>query len=283
MDLLVPHSHRFSFEAMATDFAIWIAGTDPEYARQAAAAAFRELERLESELSRYVETSDIARANRLAEGESLVIGEDALRCLTIAAEVSAATGRAFDPAYASVDGAEAFLDRALFALDPDRHEIVSLTPRLHLDLGAIGKGYALDTMAEVLRDWSLSQACLQSGGSSVLALAAPADTLGWPIGLGDDPAARRLVLQHRALSGSGIAVKGEHLIDVRRGGPATRRSRVWALADDAAHSDALSTAFFIFDDAAIARFCAENPGIGAFVVQEDGSVRGFGAIGDAPE
>jgi hypothetical protein len=40
----------------------------------------------------------------------------------------------------------------LFALDANGHEIVSLTPRLHLDLGAIGKGYALDTMAEVLRD-----------------------------------------------------------------------------------------------------------------------------------
>ena len=283
MESLVPQSHRFNFEAMATDFAIWIAGTEAEYARQAAAAAFRELERLESELSRYVETSDIARANRLAEGESLVIGEDALRCLTIAAEVSAATGRAFDPAYASLEGAEDFADRALFALDPERHEIVSLTPQLHLDLGAIGKGYALDTMAEVLRDWSVSQACLQSGGSSVLALAAPPDSLGWPIGLGDDPAARRLLLQHRALSGSGIAVKGDHLIDVRRGGPATRRSRVWALADDAAHSDALSTAFFIFDDAAIARFCSENPGIGAFIVQDDGSIRGFGATGDSPE
>ena len=283
MESLVPQSQRFNYEAMATDFAIWIAGTSGEYARQAAAAAFRELDRLEAELSRYIETSDIGRANRLAEGESLVIGEDALRCLTIAAEVSAATDRAFDPAYASVEADEAFADRALFALDPDRHEIISLTPRLHLDLGAIGKGYALDTMAGVLRDWSIGQACLQSGGSSVLALAAPDDTLGWPVGLGDDPAARQLALQHRALSGSGIAVKGEHLIDVRHGRPAPRRSRVWALADDAAHSDALSTAFFIFDDAAITRFCAENPGIGAFVVQEDGSVRGFGAIGDAPE
>ena len=87
----------FHHEAMATTFAIVIADHPRDYARQAAAAAFRELDRLESELSRYVESSDIARANRLAAGETISIGEDALHVLLIAADASLATDRAALP------------------------------------------------------------------------------------------------------------------------------------------------------------------------------------------
>ena len=203
-----PDYETFSYEAMATHFAILIAGQPAEYARQASAAAFRELDRLENELSRYVESSDISQANRLAEGESTVIGEDALRCLLIAAQISEATGRAFDPAYASVLPAGGFVDQPLFALDPERHELTSLAPRLHLDLGAVGKGYALDRMADVLREWTIDRACLQSGGSTALVLEAPEGKAGWPLSLGEEPFPRILDLRHRALSGSGVAVKG---------------------------------------------------------------------------
>jgi thiamine biosynthesis lipoprotein len=221
--MLPPH-HTFSHEAMATTFSVFVAGVPAEYARQAAAAAFRELDRLENELSRYVESSDIARANRLAEGESLILGEDALRCLLLASRLSAATDRAFDPAYASLAPGRPFADQALYALDPARHELTSLTPRLHLDLGAVGKGYALDCMADLLREWTLTEVCLQSGGSTALALAPPAGLAGWPVGLGEGDSYRSLMLRDRALSGSGVAVQGAHVIDVRRGQPAQRQT-----------------------------------------------------------
>ena len=91
----------FRHEAMATHFEIAIAGQIETYARQAAAAAFRELDRLESGLSRYLESSDIGRANRLARGETITIGDDTLECLLLAADAAIATDRAFDAAYAS--------------------------------------------------------------------------------------------------------------------------------------------------------------------------------------
>ena len=67
--------HRFSHEAMATTFEIFIQCEDAHYAQQAAHAAFRELDKLEQELSRFIENSDISRINNLSANQSLRIGE----------------------------------------------------------------------------------------------------------------------------------------------------------------------------------------------------------------
>lgn len=269
---------HFEHEAMATTFGIFISAQEHEYARQAATAAFRELDRLESELSRFVESSDIARANRLAPGETIAIGEDALHCLLVAAEVAAATGRAFDPAYASVAADGAAPDAPLFSLDPSAHTLTAHAARLHLDLGAVGKGYALDRLAATLREWDITAALLQSGGSTALALGAPTDESGWDVGLGEDASYRTIPLVNAALSGSGVAVKGHHLMDPRTGRPAERTQRVWALAPNAAVSDALSTAFFIMSPGDVAALCAAHPEIGAACQQEDGTLLAFGLL-----
>lgn len=269
---------EFQHEAMATTFAIVIAGQPAGYARQAAAAAFRELDRLEGELSRYVESSDIARANRLGCGETISIGDDALECLLLAAGVALATGRAFDPAYASERAPDLPADHPPFTLDPRTHTLTSHATRLSLDLGAIGKGYALDRMGGILTEWNIDAACLNSGGSTSLALAPPDGETGWPVGLGEGAAHRMCPLAHAALSASGIAVKGAHLIDPRSGTPATRMSRVWALAPTAGLADALSTAFFVYTDAKVAAFCAAHPEVGAALTDPQDAIAPLGAL-----
>ncbi len=271
--------HTFQHEAMATHWEITVAGQERDYARQAAEAAFRELDRLENLLSRYVESSDISRINGLALGNSTPISAETLECLLIAADVSLATHRAFDPAYASERPPALAPDTLPFTLDPDAHTLTSLATHLHVDLGAVGKGYALDRMAATLSEWSIADACLNGGGSSVLALgAASPDTVGWPVGLGEGRGERTIALAAASLSGSGTAAQGPHLIDPRSGEPALRTTRAWALAPTAAQADALSTAFFLMTDAEVAALCAAHPQIGGALTGADDELIVHGAL-----
>jgi thiamine biosynthesis lipoprotein len=270
----------FQHEAMATYFEITIAGQERDYARQAAEAAFRELDRLENTLSRYIESSDIARANRLARGATMMVSHETLECLLTAADISLVTGRAFDPSYDSVRPAGLAPDDLPFQLHLESHMLTSLADRLHLDLGAVGKGFALDQMADILREWQITFACLNAGGSSVLALTdgATPDEPGWEVGLGEGRGERTIKLRSASLSGSGTAVKGTHLINPRNGKPVVRTSRTWAYAPTAAQADALATAFFVMNEAEIAALCSAHPQIGAGLAGADEELIVHGAL-----
>jgi thiamine biosynthesis lipoprotein len=126
--------------------------------------------------------------------------------------------------------------------------------RLLFDLGAIGKGFALDRMAALLREWDCHSFLLVAGGSSVLAGDKPPGEPGWPCGFGED---RSVALEQCSLSGSGLDVKGLHILDPRTGSPPQRQVRTWAIADTGAESDALSTAAMVLSESEIAEVLAE--------------------------
>jgi thiamine biosynthesis lipoprotein len=198
----------------------------------------------------------------------------------IAADLAMATNRAFDPTYASQRPADFAPDVPPYLLDPETHTLTSQAEALHVDLGAVGKGFALDRMADTLREWGITSARLNAGGSSLLALdgAPTAGETGWTVGLGEGTGHRTFPLRGASLSGSGIAVKGSHLIDPRTGEPAARLSRVWAYAASAAQADALATAFFVMNEAEIAALCAAHPQIGAALVAPGDDLIVHGAL-----
>jgi thiamine biosynthesis lipoprotein len=237
--------HQFNHRAMATYFEARIADEERTYAAQAAQAAFDLLDKLESHLSRFRPSSDIAQIAELAPGEKVRLSEPAFACLEIARKMELATRGAFS-AIAAAMQTQACMPK--WSLLPEEHSIQCESGRLEFDLGAIGKGFALDRMGDLLLSWDCPSFLLVAGGSSILAGDSPKETDGWSCGLGDDHATQRLVLAHTSLSGSGLAVKGSHILDPRTGRPALRQDRVWALADTAAESDSLSTACMVLNE-----------------------------------
>jgi FAD:protein FMN transferase len=245
----------FNHNAMATQFQVRIAGEEKTYAAQAAQAAFSLTDELESHLSRFLANSGIAQIAELAPGEQLRLSEPVFACLELAAKMELATCGAFSATAAALQTQPVMSQWTLLR---EHFSIRCEAGKLDFDLGAIGKGFALDRMAERLREWSCPSFLLVAGGSSILAGIAPAGTAGWSCGLGDDHSPKRFWLANASWSGSGLAVKGKHILDPRTGRPATRLERAWALADTAGESDALSTAAMVMSRQELDAMLVEN-------------------------
>jgi len=257
---------------MATFFEVRIADEERTYAAQAAQAAFDLLDQLESHLSRFRSNSDIARIAQLAPREKMRLCEPAFACLEIAKKMELATRGAF-----SVTASALQFQTSLpqWELLPEEYSIRCESGRLQFDLGAIGKGFALDRIAELLRGWDCPSFLLVAGGSSILAGDPPKGTSGWSCGLGNDLAPNRFFLAGTSLSGSGLAVKGNHILDPRTGRPAMRQNRAWTLADTAAESDALSTACMVLSESELDHLLAQDHSWLIFL-ETDNAVRPMG-------
>jgi thiamine biosynthesis lipoprotein len=201
------------------------------------------------------------------------LSDPAFACLQVAKSMDEATRSAFCPTPAAL---KTQLSLPQWDLLPDEHSILCVSGRLEFDLGAIGKGFALDCIAALLRDWDCPSFLLVAGGSSILAGDQPEGHLGWSCGLGEDDSSQRLLLTHASLSGSGLAVKGNHILDPRTGQPALRQNRAWVLADTASESDALSTACMVLSEPEIQEVLAQNDSWLAFL-QTGNSVLSVGS------
>ena len=282
---------RFSHEAMATVFEVYAAHPDGHYAAQAAQAAFDLVDRLERELSRFLANSDIARVNLLAAGESTRVAPTTLECLTIARHMFDLTGGAFDISIGT--------GLPSFELDPGASIVRATKTGVRVDLGGIGKGYAVDLMAELLEEWGVESALVHGGFSSVLALEPPPSTDGWPLTL-SDPAVpsrvlERLTVRQTALGASGLR-KGDHIVDPRTGEPVSGRIATWVTvprprpvaaegAGDAqprmaagAVTDALTTACMLLGIGDIEQLCARAHGLEAWILTPSAHTSGEGHL-----
>ena len=256
---------RFNHEAMRAEWNFLFPGVDAEQAEGAAAAAGREIDSLEKELSRFQPSSDLGRLAQLKAGESLSVGLATWDCLSLAQDVWRATHGGFDaadaPGPAEVAATRARCGSDKFELIPDGLRVRVLVDHLKFDLGALGKGYALDIVADLLRThWDIHDSLLiTGGGSTILASGRALNGEPWFVNAGPD-GCPSTPLHDRAVSASGFIHQGAHIINPRTGVPvSTARTRAWAFAPTAALSDALSTAFLVMEPHEIDAFHALHP------------------------
>jgi thiamine biosynthesis lipoprotein len=260
---------RFAHQAMNTEFEIFCVHADGDYAQQACWAAFDLLDRLENELSRFIPNSDISRINHLSAGERVRVSRWTMECLDLARQAYDETGGAFDISLGT--------GFATLQFSPRDCLVGGLKPAnaVRLDLGGIGKGYALDRMAEVLSEWDIRQALLHGGHSSVLALDPPPGLDGWPLTMGE----RTLAAKRRAFSASGIRTQGGHIVDPRTGLAASGRVAAWVSLElggspsPSAVAEAYSTAFMILPATEVDAIRARHPGLEAWFLDQINEVR----------
>jgi len=293
---------RFAHFSMGTTFEILIAGADEKYARQVSQSIFAEIDRIERLFNRFDPCSEIGQINSLLPGQSLQVGMETYEVLKTALRISSQTQGAFDINVGSLlkyrrdvisgyGGSRADIMNLLELSQTSRGFVLRIRPyekdseyrALSLDLGGIGKGYALDRTLDILSDWDIDRALVHGGTSTALAVGSPPDDLtekgGWLVGIGGDwscpQAPREFFLRNRALSGSGTEVKGKHIIDPRSGMPAKGHLAAWISHPSAAVADALSTAFMVMDTEEVRNFCMIHPDVWALVVIDSRMCRIF--------
>jgi len=245
-------AHTFTHEAMKTTFTLRLVHSQVDQARDAANQAFALIDEIENTLSRYIPESDVSQINCMQSGQSLFISETCYECMRIALKIYTDTdglfditlGRQIEHQKNKLEGMVPALEGQLM-VDPDRPAIHCVEAGREIDLGGIGKGYALDRIAPLLRDLGIKSGLASAGTSTQLAFGESA----WKIELTGSTDMPIVELQDQALSVSGIEIQGSHIVSPRQTEFAHyTHPRVRVVHEEAACADAWSTACLLMTE-----------------------------------
>jgi FAD:protein FMN transferase len=290
------HLERY---AMGTMFDIVAYHSPPSDAQRAMASAMDEIARLDQVLSHFKADSDLSKLVR--DGRSGFVSVDAslFEVIQQSVEFSRRSGGKFDvtiapllrtwkqaaaeghrPSDAAVAAARRCVGFEKIEMQaPDRIRFRS--DCLEIDLGGIGKGYAVDRAVAILKAAGIRRALINAGGSSIASIGAPPDESGWPVRLGATVSGRTtLLLRDTTISTSqqrfvplafDSGVFGE-ILDPQAGKPTESRMTVSVVAPSATVSDALSTTLLLLPAAHGAKLLEEFAGVSAIWVGPSGDL-----------
>jgi FAD:protein FMN transferase len=242
-----------SGEAMGTRFEVFLRGPEEEHLEAVAVALLEEIIRLDGVLSRFDPRSEIARVNREA-GSSLVrVDRELFALLERCEEARQLTEGYFDVARG-----------AALLLDAEHCTVQFAQPDVLIDLGGIGKGYALDCGREIMLRYGVSSGLLQGGTSSVLAVGEDL----WPVAL-RHPQAPEAIVQRIGLQNRGFACsavrhaeqKQSDVVNPLTGQPLTGNATCFVLAPNATEAEIFSTALLAMGRARASQYLESMPSL----------------------
>lgn len=285
------HWLSLALYAMATRFEVLVGGEEEGFLRAAGEAALEEIRFWEATLSRFRSDSEVFHLNAWAAQRPVPVSPRLFRLLQKAVALSHETEGAFDPTVAPLmrwwglygEERAASLEEALACvgvehlLFDEAHLTVGFDrPGVELDLGAIGKGFALEEAGQRLREEGMEVALLHAGTSTVYALEPPPGQEGWKVAV-RHPRWGRLAsvsLQREALSVSGpYGRKGVkmgkeigHLLHPRTGQPVEGVELAAVVAPSPTEADAFSTAASVLGEEGCQRLSARRPEVAFLLV-----------------
>ena len=286
-------------QAMACQFAIFLNAGEFQGATEQAVEALDLVSQLEEQLSVYRHRSEVSRLNATAAAAPVRVEPRLFGLLQEAVALHQATDGAFDitsgplikawgfygrqgqrPTDAAIGEALQRVGSQWLQLQPADDTVRYLKPGLEINLGGIGKGYALDRCAELLQQAGISSFMIHGGHSSILARGQRVrgeSERGWVVGvrhpLRPDRRLAEVALRDQALATSGAGTQHfyaqgrrfGHIIDPRTGQPADCLLSATVLARQASEADALSTAFYVLGVERATEYCERHPGIAALL------------------
>ncbi len=261
---------------MGSEMRIALYGEKRGVLASAALSAFDEARRIDRLISNYRDDSEWSRINREAARGPVPISAESADLIARCLDYSRASDGAFDITVGKLMKVWGFykgsgelpwrweISRARkqvgyrgIELDRAGSTIRFTNRALELDPGGIGKGYAVQKVAELLSGYGIAAAMISAGASSMYAIGAPPEEpRGWKVNVqaprGGPPAAA-VYLRDGSMSTSGsyerfFEAEGaiySHLIDPRTGMPAQGAAQVTVLAPSALDSEAWTTALFV--------------------------------------
>ena len=298
--LAAVHQQRY---CMGTMFDILAYHSSRAEAEQAIESAMREIVRLDQVMSSFKTDSDLSRLNREARRGFVSVESSLYEVIETSLTVSRRSGGTFDvtiapllrtwkqaqlagrmPAAAEVAAARKCVGyEQIETMAPDR--IRFRTDCVQIDLGGIGKGYAVDRAIAILASAGVQRALVNAGGSSIAARGAPPGQLGWRVQIGPGAASQTLLLRdstvstsHQAALPSSFAATAGEILDPRSGSPSEARTAVSVFARSATVGDALSTALVVLSAPEADRLLDQYEDVSALWVSDTGTpTRAYGA------
>ncbi len=285
---------------MGTMVEITAVAPNETLAQAALTAGFQEIRRIEALISTWIETSELSRVNRAAGVEPVGVSDETFSLLTKALEVAEYTEGGFNiaigpavrlwnipeapriPSGMELEIAAQYVDYRRIHLDASSRNVFLEKPGMRIDVGGIGKGFAAEKAAAVMREVGASGGLVAVAGDFRV-FGKRADGTAWPIGIQhprqDGRVLAMLDSTDEAISTSGDyerffikdGVRYHHILDPRTLQPARLCQSVTIIAPDATMADALATGVFVMGPVK-GLALVERLGFGAVIMDAGGGI-----------